>query len=91
MFNKLCIPKIEKKYQKEEIINIINTFDLGKIKDINLISCTKDNTNSKTAFIFMEKWNSNDKVKTIFERFNLGKDIKLVVTPPMYWKVVVAR
>jgi len=91
MYSKLCIPKIEKKYNKDEVVKLLNTFNLGKIKDVNLVTSSKDAMNSKTAFIFIEEWYANDKVKAIFERFNGGKDIKLVATPPLYWKVVVAK
>lgn len=91
MYKKICIPRIEVNYKSEDIKNIFDRFQIGKIKNINFIKNQKSETDVNTAFIYMDEWFSNDKVKTIFTRFSEGHDIKLVHKPPQYLKIVLMK
>lgn len=91
MYKKICIPRIEVNYKYEDIVNIFERFKIGKIKNINFIKNQKSETDVNTAFIYMDEWFSNEKVKTIFARFSEGHDIKLVHKPPQYLKIVLMK
>ena len=78
----ICIPKVDRHIKKNQIYQIFNQANFGKIRKIDLI-----NTNyTKRAFIHYDYWNNNEKVSQIKGWLLEGKDIKIIYEDPWYWK-----
>lgn len=53
----LLICNVDKQFTKQNIINIINNLQIGKIHDISVLSGSSKHTNN--IVVFMNKWNSS--------------------------------
>jgi hypothetical protein len=86
--NTLCIPRILTDITKEYIYDVMNSLNLGTIRNIDIIR-NKDLTNK--AFIHFSKWNNGGNADIVKDRLLIGKDIKIVHNDPWFWKIVIFR
>jgi len=79
----LCIPSVEKKYNKNFIYNIINRYNFGKIKKILVVS---NSFNTNTVFIGYYYWFYNDNNNKLKDLLNNNKCFKIIHDSPWFWK-----
>ena len=86
-YQELCIPRVSNKIIKKNIINILNSLEIGKIDKITEIPIRNDN-NHKSIYIKIY-WNNNPRTIYLKNRILDGKDFKIVYDSPWnYWIVV---
>jgi hypothetical protein len=94
----LCIPRVFFNIDETRIRDIFNELDLGEIDRIDILKTSapaNSNSNSKskstkkfnTVFIHFKKWFDSENANSARERFQNGKEIKIIYDEPWFWKV----
>jgi len=86
----ICIPRVFSSVTKETVLNVINTFTLGKIKSIDIIKikCEAGKSESyQKVFIHFDTWNSNKTAKHIRDTLLSGEEVKIIYDTPWFWKL----
>ena len=79
----ICIPSIERNISS---FDIKKTFEKLEIGIINKIIIKKKNKYS-SAFIYLQKWNvNNKKAKTFYQKIIEGEEVNLIYEFPWFWK-----
>ena len=78
----ICIPRVENNVNKKLIYDVLNDYDFGSIKKIDLINIGK----YKRVFIHYKYWNTNPISMKVKDVLMEKKDIKLIYNSPWYWK-----
>jgi len=87
MFNNytLCIPRVCKNIKKKQIFDVLNRYQFGKIKKIDIIENRGKNTN--IVHIYYSYWNKNDYVKKVLEKLTTNLNIKIFYDDPWFWVI----
>ena len=87
MFNNytLCIPRVCKTIKKTQIIDVLNKYQFGKIKKIDIIENKGKNTN--IVHIYYSYWYKNDYVDGVIEKLTTRLNIKIFYDDPWFWIV----
>ena len=87
MFNNytLCIPRVCKTIKKTQIIDVLNKYQFGKIKKIDIIENKGKNTN--IVHIYYSYWYKNDYVDGVIEKLTTRLNIKIFYDDPLFWIV----
>ena len=86
----ICIPRMFSSVTKETVLNVINTFALGKIKSIDIIKIKCEGGNSESyqkVFIHFDTWNSNKTAKQVRDMLLTGEEVKIIYDSPWFWKL----
>ena len=78
----ICIPKVDQNISKNFIYTVLNRYNFGEIKKIDII---KMNKGSK-VFIHFKYWYNTDKSLKVREILSSGLDFKIIYVEPWYWK-----
>ena len=78
----ICIPKVDQNISKNFIYTVLNRYNFGEIKKIDMI---KMNKGSK-VFIHFKYWYNTDKCLKVREILRSGLDFKIIYVAPWYWK-----
>ena len=78
----ICIPKVDQNISKNFIYSVLNRYNFGEIKKIDMI---KMNKGSK-VFIHFKYWYNTDKSLKVREILSSGLDFKIIYVEPWYWK-----
>ncbi len=78
----ICIPKVDQNISKNFIYTVLNRYNFGEIKKIDMI---KMNKGSK-VFIHFKYWYNTDKSLKVREILSSGLDFKIIYVEPWYWK-----
>ena len=84
----LFIPRASSNISNHQIKNIISNLKIGTIKRIDLVKYHNQPEYQK-IFIHLEKWQENQRTTFMKERFEQGKDIKIIYDPKtlFFWKI----
>ena len=86
----LCIPRVFDNVSEKEIYNAFNKLNMGTIQKVKMVNTKNDNF--KRVFVHYQTWNENSETaKQAMERFESGNDIKIIYNHPWFWKVSVTR
>lgn len=88
----LCIPRVAPSVYKKDIYDIFNRLNIGEISRVDLIERqTANGEKFKRVFVHFKTWYNNEKANQMKERFDSGKDVKLVYDDPWFWKLSVSK
>ena len=79
----ICIPSVDKKYNKKFIYNIIDKYKFGKIKKIITVP---NSFNSNIVFIGFHYWFYNEENNKLKELLNNKECFKIIHDFPWFWK-----
>jgi hypothetical protein len=84
----LFIPRTSSTITSNQIKNVISNLKLGTIKRIDLVKHYNQQEYQK-IFIHFEKWAENQRTLFIKQRFEEGKDVKIIYDPKtlFFWKI----
>ena len=84
----LFIPRASSNITTHQIKNVISNLKLGTIKRIDLVKHHNQPEYQK-IFIHFEKWAENQRTLFIKQRFEEGKDVKIIYDPTtlFFWKI----
>jgi hypothetical protein len=86
MFNyTLCIPRICKNVTKNDIYSVLNQYNFGKIKKIQIIE--NKNKNSNIVHIYYNYWYNNEYVNNVKDKLTNNLNIKIFYDKPWFWVV----
>ena len=85
----ICIPRMEMNISIDYIRKTFDKLGIGKIHKITEIPLRTD-PNYKRILIDVS-WIKNAKSEYILNRFQEGKNVKLIHGGPWYWKMVLGR
>ena len=87
--NILFIPMASSKITANQIKHTLNNLKLGTIKKIDLVKYQNQPEYQK-IFIHFENWLENQRTLFIKQRFEQGKDIKIIYDPItlFFWKIM---
>ena len=80
----LCIPKVHKSVKRRYIFNVFKRLDIGHISYVKMAEVRGSGFNM--AFIFLNRWKSNERVDKIREVLQSGDCIRIMYSYPMFWK-----
>jgi hypothetical protein len=86
----ICIPRVFSTVTKDVVASVIQTFNLGKIKRIDMIQRKgeKNDANSyQKVFIHFQQWSTNPKADHIRSTLLSGKEVKIIYDAPWFWKL----
>jgi len=81
--NSICIPRIDASIPKSLIIKTFEDLKIGKLEGVIEIPF-KDSNRYKRVIVKIE-WNDSTTSKYILERFQNGKNVKIVYNLPLPW------
>lgn len=83
----ICIPRVNAKVTKGEILRVFQKLDFGKIEKVDIV-CKKGykGEDYKRIFLHFKSWNDDEFAISIRDRLLSGKDIKIVHEFPWFWK-----
>jgi hypothetical protein len=81
--NSICIPRIDSSIPKSLIISAFEKLNIGKLEGVVEIPF-KDSNKYKRIIVKIE-WNDSERTKYILERFEEGKNVKIVYNLPSPW------
>ena len=81
--NSICIPRIDSSIPKSLIINAFERLNIGRLEGVVEIPF-KDSNKYKRIIVKIE-WNDSDRSRYILERFEEGKNVKVVYNLPSPW------
>jgi hypothetical protein len=81
--NSICIPRIDSSIPKSLIISAFEKLNIGKLEGVVEIPF-KDSNKYKRIIVKIE-WNDSERSKYILERFEEGKNVKIVYNLPSPW------
>ena len=83
--NSICIPRIDASIPKSLIVKTFENLNIGKLEGVIEIPF-KDSNRYKRIIIKLE-WNDSKMSKYILERFEGGKNVKIVYNMPcpLFW------
>ena len=84
----LFIPRTSSAITSNQIKNVITNLKLGTIKRIDLVKHHNQPEYQK-IFIHFENWTENQRTLFIKQRFEEGKDVKIIYDPNtlFFWKI----
>ena len=86
MFNyTLCIPRVCKTVTKKDIYDVLNQYNFGKIKKIQIIE--NKNKNCNIAHIYYNYWYNNEYVNGVKDKLVNNLNIKIFYDKPWFWVV----
>jgi len=84
----LCIPRVDFNITKDQIYNIFEKLDFGRLNRIDVINKkSPKGDNYKCVFIHYYYWYKNEKAIKIKNRILDKNDVKIVYDFPWFWKV----
>jgi hypothetical protein len=90
----LCIPRTFKNITESLVMEIIQSLQMGQIKNIEIIYTSGKQKNSskkedsyKTIFIHFHYWFNNENACRAREYLLTGKEIKIIYRDPWFWKI----
>ncbi len=87
----LCIPRINRNINKNDIIKRFNELQIGNIEKVDIIFKNNEKGDKfYSAFIHIQ-WNDSELSKYIIDRVTNGKDIKVIYDGLMFWKVYINK
>ena len=81
--NSICIPRIDSSIPKSLIISAFEKLNIGKLEGVVELPF-KDSNKYKRIIVKIE-WNDSERSKYILERFEEGKNVKIVYNLPSPW------
>jgi len=86
-FPSICIPYVNAKVTKGEILRVFQKLNFGKIEKVDII-CKKGykGEDYKRIFLHFKSLNDDDFAIDVRDRLLSGKDIKIVYDFPWFWK-----
>ena len=78
----ICIPKVDQNINKKFIHTVLNRYNFGEIKKIDIIKMSK----GSKVFIHFKYWYNTDKSLKVREILSSGLDFKIIYVEPWYWK-----
>jgi hypothetical protein len=87
MFNNytLCIPRVCKNIKKKQILDVLNKYNFGNIKKIDIIDNKGKNTN--IIHIYYTNWHKTDYVNSVVQKLESNLNIKIFYDTPWFWVV----
>ena len=88
----LCIPRVDLHFTKDQIYNVFQKLNFGKLDHIDIIH--KKSTKGdeyKCIFIHFKYWYNNEKCVKIKERMLSKNDIKIIYEFPWFWKIYINK
>ena len=87
MFNNytLCIPRVCKNIKKKQVFDVLNKYQFGKIKKIDIKENKGKNTN--IVHIYYSYWYKNDYVDNVINILTSNLNIKIFYDNPWFWIV----
>ena len=82
----ICIPRVDKYFNQNRILSILNRYKLGIIKEIKIIKNKKKNNN--IIYIYFSSWYDNEYVNNIKKKIMEGKSVKIMYDEPWFWILV---
>jgi hypothetical protein len=84
----LFIPKAPSNITHSQIKNVLNNLKIGTIKRIDLVK-NHNQPEYQKIFIHFENWIENQKTLFMKQRFEQGKDVKIIYDQKtlFFWKV----
>jgi len=79
----ICIPRVNNKITKQYIFGIFCSLKVGFIEKV--VEIPLRNEEGYKCVLVKIKWNQSDRSKYIYERFEMGKNVKIVYSDPWYW------
>ena len=79
----ICIPRVDTKITKKYIFGVFCSLKVGFIEQITEIPVK--NNDSQKCIILKIKWNQSERAKYICQRFDAGKNVKVMYSEPWYW------
>lgn len=83
----VCIPRVNNNISKQFIFRIFCELKVGFIEKIVEIPIKNDDLHKRV--IIKIKWNDTEVSKIIRDRFESGKNVKIMYSEPSYWICVV--
>jgi heat shock protein HspQ len=86
----LYIPHVFPNYTKEDVANVFESLNIGKISNIDFVSkMGQDSKLFNAAYIHFERWFNNSAAVNFQERvINPNKEARIVYEEPWYWIVL---
>lgn len=86
----LYIPHIFANYTANQISNIFESQEIGKVKRVDLVEkMGKDNKAYNAAYIHFERWYNNSSAKSFQERvLSTEREARIMYDDPWYWIVL---
>ena len=82
----ICIPRVDKYFNQNRILSILNRYKLGIIKEIKIIKNKKKNNN--IIYIYFSSWYDNEYVNNIKKKIMEGESVKIMYDEPWFWILV---
>jgi len=86
----ICIPSVFSNVTRDTVLSVIQTFNLGKVKRIDMIqrkSEKNEEDSYQKIFIHFHEWNSNPKADHIRSTLLSDKEVKVIYDTPWFWKL----
>ena len=88
----LCIPRVDFTITKDQIYNVFEKLDLGRINRVDVINKkSPKGDNYKCVFIHFYYWHETENALKIKNRIMDKNDVKIVFDFPWYWKVCINK
>jgi hypothetical protein len=85
----ICIPRVDVNISRSQILKIFCQLKVGYIEHLNDLPIK--GVSQYKRVVMRIKCNDSDRAKFILNRFDEGKNIKIVYSMPLYWICVPNR